>query len=310
MKQWKRRFHIFFSIVEIKTKAISMVTFFSAVVFVLFRQGELPVNLFVFMFAAVLMVDMGTTAFNHYFDYRSGVDTPLYSKDKDKILMLGNVEAFTALHIALALFLGAAVLGIIITVLAGFWVLPAGAASMAVGYLYNGGPKPISRTPFGEIFAGGFLGSVLFLITFSVFTGELSGAAVLVSLPFALIVGSVLLVNNTCDMVGDRVAGRKTLALVVGRPVAETSIYLAGAAAYGLGFYAVYKNYLPETFLFSLTAAGILSVLVFVLMHRKGYHRDSKVANIKSIVALYVVYGLQFIAALTAAMLSEGLPVQ
>ncbi len=305
MSVWKSRLQTFVSIVEIKTKTISMVTFGSAVLYSIYRIGELDIPLLVLLTLAVLFVDMGTTAFNNYFDYKSGVDVPEFSKDRDKILMLGNISAFTALHIALVLFLLAVIAGLLISFLTSLWVAVAGAASMAVGYLYNGGPRPISRTPFGEIFAGGFLGSVLFLITFYVLAGKLSSEALIVSLPTALLVASILLVNNTCDMVGDRRAGRRTFAILVGGTVAKLFVYMSGAAAYGLLLYSVYIDILPQTVCYSAPPAVLIAVVRYVRMHRRGYDHDTKVVNMKSIVSIYLIYGIQLIAALIVSVLNS-----
>lgn len=38
---------------------------------------------------------------------------------------------------------------------------------MAIGYLYTGGPIPISWTPFGELFSGLFMGMIIILLSFS-----------------------------------------------------------------------------------------------------------------------------------------------
>ena len=45
-----------------------------------------------------------------------------------------------------------------------FWLLPIGLVCMAVGYLYTGGPFPISWTPFGELFSGVFMGMFIRMV--------------------------------------------------------------------------------------------------------------------------------------------------
>jgi 1,4-dihydroxy-2-naphthoate polyprenyltransferase len=294
----KERLNIFLAIVEIKTKVISVVTFSSAVLYSIYRSGSLPLARFVLMTLAVLMVDMGTTAFNNYFDFRAGVDVPELSRDTDKILMYGRVEDYRALHIALILFAGAAFFGIIISFLSGLGVAVAGAASMAVGFLYNGGKKPISRTPFGELFAGGFLGSVLFLISVYVFTGSVDGEAMMVSLPMSFFVAAVLLVNNTCDIQGDRAAGRRTLPIVLGAMTAEVIIYLLNAAAYLTLGYCVYKGFLPAVAGYTAAAAAALNGAALFTMNRRRYNHETKVIHMKTIVGLYGIFGLQFAAAM------------
>ena len=44
---------------------------------------------------------------------------------------------------------------------------------MAVGYLYTGGPFPISWTPFGELFSGVFMGMFIIVIAFFIQTGNI-----------------------------------------------------------------------------------------------------------------------------------------
>jgi len=62
----------------------------------------------------------------------------------------------------------AGILGLILGYLTSFYLVLIGSFCMGVGFIYTGGPYPISRTPLGELFAGGFLGTVLFLISFYV----------------------------------------------------------------------------------------------------------------------------------------------
>ena len=173
----------FFKIVEIRTKIVSLSTFFLGTLYAYYATGRFSPVLFVLMFIAVLCVDMGTTAFNSYFDFRRGVDTRTFNRESDKVLVHEGVGAESALAISFALFGIAGIVGLAVSRLTSFWIGGAGALGMLVGFLYTGGPHPISRTPFGEFFAGGFLGTALFLVSFVVQTGRLSLDAFLVSLP-------------------------------------------------------------------------------------------------------------------------------
>ena len=53
---------------------------------------------------------------------------------------------------------------------------------MAIGYLYTGGPIPISWTPFGELFSGLFMGMIIILLSFFIQTGNVQGYAVWLSI--------------------------------------------------------------------------------------------------------------------------------
>lgn len=98
-----------------------------------------------------------------------------------------------------------------------WWIAAIGLASMAVGYLYTGGPLPIAYTPFGELFAGFFMGMLIILISFYIQAGTVTATSVLVSFPILILVGAILLANNIRDLDGDKKFGRKTLAILLGK---------------------------------------------------------------------------------------------
>ncbi|HYK74492.1 MAG TPA: UbiA family prenyltransferase, partial [Pseudoneobacillus sp.] len=76
---------------------------------------------------------------------------------------------------------------------------------------------PIAYTPFGEIFAGFFMGMLIILISFYIQTGTVDTTSILVSIPIFILVGAILLSNNIRDLDGDKEFGRKTLAILLGR---------------------------------------------------------------------------------------------
>lgn len=88
---------------------------------------------------------------------------------------------------------------------------------MLFGYLYTGGPIPIAYTPFGEIFSGFFMGTVIIGISFYIQTEVVTGELLLLTIPIAVLIGAILLSNNIRDLEGDKKHGRKTLAILVGR---------------------------------------------------------------------------------------------
>src|SRR5690625_29895 len=98
-----------------------------------------------------------------------------------------------------------------------WWVALIGVIGMLVGYLYTGGPIPIAYTPFGELFAGFLMGTVMIGISYYIQTLTVTKEVVLISIPNAIFIGSLLLANNIRDLDGDEKSGRKTLAILVGR---------------------------------------------------------------------------------------------
>jgi 1,4-dihydroxy-2-naphthoate octaprenyltransferase len=102
---------------------------------------------------------------------------------------------------------------------------------MLVGYLYTGGPYPIAATPFGELFAGGFMGSGIILLSCFIQQGFVTAHDVLVSIPSAILIAAILTANNIRDLEGDRDNGRHTLAILLGHRRAVVLLACSLAAA-------------------------------------------------------------------------------
>ena len=154
--------------VGLLTKVVSVSSFGLGTLYEAWSSGVFSALRAALMLAATLAVDMGTTAWNSYFDYLRGTDDARFNRERDKVLVHGDVPPAAAFFASAGLFAAAVVLGLAVAALAGWWVAAAGAVCMAAGFLYNVGPLPISRTPLGEVFAGGFLGTALFLISWGV----------------------------------------------------------------------------------------------------------------------------------------------
>ena len=109
------------------------------------------------------------------------------------------------------------IIGLYLSATITWWYIPAGIICILISFLYSGGPKPISRTPFGEISSGIAMGFAIVLITGYAWTRELSLAFLIPALPATLLVGSIMLTNNIRDIRNDENHGRRTLPIVLGR---------------------------------------------------------------------------------------------
>ena len=290
----------FARIVEIRTKIVSISAYLIGTLLAVYQTGSFDPGVALLMLLAVLAVDMGTTGFNSFFDYYRGVDSRETNRESDKVLVHQGVPPGIALLVSLALFALAMPLGILLAFLVGWELIPVGALCMAVGYLYNGGPLPISRTPLGELAAGGFLGSVLLLLSFYTQHAALTTEALLVSLPSLLFVASILTVNNTCDIEGDRMAGRKTLSILLGPRVAPWLIYILGIAGFALTGYNAYRGALPACSGYLALLAAPLVILEYRRMHRRGYSHETKGPSMGSISKVFLIYTVVVVLPLTA----------
>ncbi len=118
--------------------------------------------------------------------------------------------------------------------MAGWQLLVVGVASILAGVLYTGGPRPYGYEGLGELFVFLFFGVVAVVGSYYVQTEDLRWEAFALSVPVGLLAAAILVVNNVRDIDTDRRAGKRTLAVKLGRDAARR-LY---AGMLGLSFVA------------------------------------------------------------------------
>lgn len=194
--------------------------------------GKIHFPLFIAMLIASVFIQMATNMFNEYYDFKRGLDTE-QSIGIGGTIVRNGVKPKTVLNLAFMLYGISVLIGIYICMETSWMLAVVGILSMMVGYFYTGGPYPIAYTPFGELFSGIVMGMLLILIAFYIQTGTITTEAVLLSIPSMLLVAGIMLANNIRDLEGDKEGGRKTLAILVGRPNAITILMLFFIISYG-----------------------------------------------------------------------------
>ena len=298
----------FLFVVEIQTKIVSVSTYVLASLYVVLRTGRLEPVRAALMFVATLLVDMGTTAFNTYFDFRRGVDDPLYNREEAKVVVHEGVPWGWALLVSVGLFALAVPFGAVLAFLSGWPVAAAGAGCMAVGYFYNGGRRPLSGTPFGEIFAGGTLGSALFLLVWYVQAGRPDAAVLVASLPSFFVIASILTVNNTCDIVGDAAAGRRTFSVIAGRRAGETLIAAEASAGFLLLAVPGVVGPVPAWAPVVIVPFFGLAAREFFIMHRRGFAHETKRLSMEGISRIFLAFTAAMAVMLLIGILSSSSP--
>lgn len=184
--------------------------------------GRIHLGLFFAMLIASMFIQIATNLFNEYYDFKRGLDNE-HSVGIGGAIVRDGVKPKTVLNLALGLYGISLFIGIYICMNSSWWLAILGLICMAVGYLYTGGPLPISYTPFGELLSGFFMGFLIILISFFIQTGTVDATSVLVSIPIMILVGGINLSNNIRDLDGDKENGRKTLPVLLGK---TRAIYL------------------------------------------------------------------------------------
>jgi 1,4-dihydroxy-2-naphthoate polyprenyltransferase len=185
-------------------------------------------------FAATLVgavfIQVGTNLSNDYSDARRGADT------EDRLgpvrVTAGGLVPPRQVLVATWVSFGVAVLvGIYLVAVAGWELLLVGAASILAGVLYTGGPRPYGYEGLGELFVFAFFGIVAVTGSYFVQAKTLTWEAFVLAVPVGLLAAAILMVNNIRDLDTDRRAGKRTLAVRLGRQRARRlygiSVYLA-----------------------------------------------------------------------------------
>lgn len=177
---------------------------------------RIHVGLFLAMLIASILIQAATNMFNEYYDYKRGLDNE-ESVGIGGTIVRDGVQPKVIMRLALLFIAISILLGFYICANSSWWIAVVGLISILVGYLYTGGPLPISSTPFGEIMSGLFMGINIILISFFIQTGTITTTAILVSIPTTILIGVINLSNNIRDVKGDKEFGRKTLPVLLGR---------------------------------------------------------------------------------------------
>lgn len=257
------------------------------------QQVQWP--LFWAMLAASVLIQAATNMLNEYFDYVSGLDT-VHSVGIAGAITQDRVPPKTVLRLAVTTLTLAMLLGVYICASSSWWVAATGALCMVVGYLYNGGPFPLSATPFGELFAGGVMGTGIILLSCFIQQKAIHANELLLSIPVAVLIGAILTANNIRDLENDKRNGRHTLAIYLGHQGA--SLFLAGSLLFA-DLWVVVLVLLHIASAWTLLALGSLlpAVLAVRGFQRKGTSSEMMLA-MKRVAQTNTVFGLLFLIGL------------
>jgi 1,4-dihydroxy-2-naphthoate octaprenyltransferase len=171
-------------------------------------------------FAAALIgaifIQVGTNLANDYSDAKRGADT-VDRLGPVRVTASGLAAPKRVLHATWAAFGIAALAGVYLAFEVGPEILAIGVLSIAAGVLYTGGPKPYGYEGLGEVFVFVFFGLVAVNGSYYVQLEQIDLAPVLLSIPVGLLSAAILVVNNVRDIDTDRRAGKRTLAVRLGR---------------------------------------------------------------------------------------------
>jgi 1,4-dihydroxy-2-naphthoate octaprenyltransferase len=177
-------------------------------------EGTVVVWRAVAAMVVALALQVGTNYANDYSDGRRGTDA--HRAGPLRLTASGLVAPAKVLRAAGIAFAVAAVAGLLLALAVDLRLLLVGAACIAAGALYTGGPKPYGYAGFGELAVLVFFGFVATAGSAYVQLERMTGLAVLASVPVGLLACALLVVNNLRDIDTDAASGKITLAVRLG----------------------------------------------------------------------------------------------
>ena len=167
-------------------------------------------------FLAALLFQIGANLANDVFDHLKGADTAerLGPTRVTQAGLIAPKSVLTAMWLVFALSLP---LGVYLVYVGGWPVAAIGLTAIVAAIAYTGGPYPLGYNGLGELFVFLYFGLAAVCGTCLVSAGLVTPAAWLAAIPLGLLAMAILVVNNLRDLNTDTIAGKRTLAVRMGR---------------------------------------------------------------------------------------------
>ncbi|HMP89742.1 MAG TPA: 1,4-dihydroxy-2-naphthoate polyprenyltransferase [Kiritimatiellia bacterium] len=162
-----------------------------------------------------LLLQIGTNFCNDYADFQKGADNPS-RVGPARAVASGWISSRQMLAATIIVFGLAAIVCGYLVVRGGWPLIILGVVSILAGIVYTAGPYPLAYLGLGDLFVLVFFGPVAVAGTYYVQTQHFSWLPALAGLGPGLLSVAILTVNNLRDVEGDRLAGKKTLAVRFG----------------------------------------------------------------------------------------------
>ena len=201
-----------------------------------------------------LLIQVGTNLANDYYDHVRGGDTPERIGPL-RVTQAGLLSPRTVRNGAFQVLGAALVVGIYLAWVGGWPIVVVGLASLACAVAYTGGPFPLAYHGLGDLFVFVFFGLVAVGGTYWVQALDLNAEVLLAGAGMGALATAILVVNNLRDLDTDRRAGKRTLAVRLGRSRTKGEFVLLLAAGFAVPPVGVAFHGWPPLALAALLAA-------------------------------------------------------
>lgn len=202
---------------------------------------------FVVALIGALAIQVAANFANDASDAKRGVDVPDRIGPTRAVAagLLTSRQIWTGTWIAFGV---AAAAGVYLTLITNWVILAVGVASIIATLTYVGGPIPYGYRGLGEIVVFVFFGVVATVGSRFVHDATAPRSAWLAAIPIGFMVTAILVANNVRDIETDAATGKRTLAVMLGRPRSQTLfVALVGGTYAAIAVFAVTGGLPPLT---------------------------------------------------------------
>ena len=233
-----------------------------------------------------LLIQIGTNLANDYFDFKKGADTherlgPL------RVTQAGLLSETAVRNTMIGTFGLAALVGTYLVAVGGWPIAVIGILSIMSGVAYTGGPYPLGYNGLGDVFVFIFFGLVAVTGTYWVQALAWSNVALISAVPVGLLSVAILIVNNYRDIDTDVKAGKRTLAVRMGRKATQVQYGTTLVMAYSIPIAQYFWGFSPWICL------PLLTIPIAVIRMRQFLTLSGKDLNpvLENTAKLLIVFG-------------------
>ena len=255
-----------------------------------FRDGVFQWSTALACLLISFLMQIASNFANDVFDFERGSDTPdrLGPTRVTAAGLLTRRQMYAGMSVVIGL---AVLLGLYLVWVRGWPVLVLGLAIIVAALAYTGGPFPYGYYALGDVFVLVFFGIVAVTGTYYAQSGSVSWPVLWASIPVGLMIVNILAVNNTRDIMTDKAANKRTLAVLLGRKAMHVEYVLCLLVSY------------MAPVLFILAGMGSWTYLVVwfsipkaVSLYREFYQAEGRPLNkvLGETARLALIYSLLF----------------
>ena len=234
-----------------------------------------------------LSLQVGVNFANDYSDGVRGSDEQRVGPVR--LVAAGLAPPRQVLSAAFACFFVAGVAGLALAAATSWWLVAVGAGCIAAAWFYTGGPKPYGYNGLGEVFVFLCFGVVAVAGTAYVQMRTPSWLALAASVPAGLLACALLMVNNLRDIGTDTLAGKRTLAVMLGDARSRVAYVLTLMVPFGVA--ALLAFFRPFTL---LTALALPLARLPVRSVRDGASGPALIKALGQTGRLQLAFGIAF----------------